>query len=124
MLSPQERYNIQTHMQRVQHDSIWGWAIHNFLAVFPAKTDMEIFQIMRDLQSQIDDNPMIMKNILGSEFDFFDTWMREPKSLNLNEHIQYLMKAAICRAHNRKAAANLLGISIGKFYTYKKQFNL
>jgi len=124
MLTPQERYTISQNLQRVHHNSVYGIAIKNFLAVFPSKTDEEVVTLMRGLQSQIDDNPLLMKEILGPVFYFFDTWKRTPKSLNIHEHTKYLVKAAMCRSKTAAEAARLLGISYKSFFRYKQQFNL
>ena len=52
-------------------NTIWGIGISLFLDNISEKTDQEILNLIRDLQSQIFDGPNNMKIVLGASFDFF-----------------------------------------------------
>lgn len=111
MLTSKERCNIITYLSQVNHPSIWGEAIRHFNYAASGKTDEQVEQLVLDLQSQIDDNPTAMKEILGHAFHYIDNlWRKE--DLNINNQVKQLIKKAVTRYPMREQQANALGINV------------
>lgn len=61
---------ILDHFRTVPPDSLWGEAVRVFLLKEEEKTLEDCFRLMRQLQSQMRDNEVMMQNILGPAFQF------------------------------------------------------
>jgi hypothetical protein len=123
MLTTNERYQIIVRLSRVQHESIWGLAIAKFNQRAFAHTDAEVLRIVEDMQSQIDDNPAAMKEILGEQFAFIDEFRRK-ENLNLQTHLVQLINKARSRFKRTEEQANALGIPLSTYYKYLLDYKI
>jgi hypothetical protein len=123
MLTPNERYQIIVRLSRVQHESIWGLAIAKFNQRAFAHTDAEVLRTVTDLQSQIDDNPAAMKDILGEQFAFIDAFRRK-ETLNIQENTRLLLVKALQRFPAREQQAKALGLTVRTLQNYLVDYNL
>lgn len=123
MLSLNERHQIIVRLSMINHPSIWGYAIERFNARAVSATDKEILQLVSDLQSQINDNPVAMSEILGEHFQFFDAFHRN-EDLNLQNNMKALLQKAVCRYKTRTQQADALGITPPTLLSYLSQYNI
>lgn len=70
------KQEILSHIQRISADTPWGAGLHLF-AGKEGKTDDDYLRMLQQLQSQLNDSPEVMQNILGSSYSFF-------QNLNIN----------------------------------------
>lgn len=72
MIIPSLKAQILDRLAKVDHDSITGDSIRLFASEAHMKTDRQLTDTVNNIKSQINDNPELMKTILGSQFDFID----------------------------------------------------
>jgi len=72
-MTTSEKAIILDQLAKIKNNSITGECIRIFISNAHLKTDDQIIQLVYDLKSQIADNRMLLKSILGSQFEFFDT---------------------------------------------------
>ena len=123
MLSVNERHQIILRLSMVNHPSIWGYAIQKFNARASGASDHELFVLVRDLQSQIDDNPAAMKEILGDQFEYIDRFRRDV-DLNIQNNIKELLQKAVRRYKTRNEQATALGITQPTLLQYLTNHNV
>lgn len=74
MSQKSERHRILNALAQVNHPGFAGDCIRIFVANAQNKTDEQILQTVSDLQSQIRDNRPGMKQVLGRQFDFINSY--------------------------------------------------
>lgn len=116
MLTTAERYYLLKLLAKVSHNSITGLAIQKFNEFAASKHNTELNQLVLDLQSQIDDNPRAMKEILVAAFEGVDGWRRQPQNLNLDDNVKLLIQKAMLRFPTRHEQAAALGLSQRQLY--------
>lgn len=72
-MTPAIKANILSHLALVNHPGHAGDCIRVFCENAHLKSDLDIITCVDDIQSQIKDNPTLMKTILGSQFQFFNS---------------------------------------------------
>ncbi len=58
---------------QVPDTTMWGVAIKNFINHLQLKTDDDLKQLVKEVQAQIRDGPILMKTILGESYTFFQS---------------------------------------------------
>lgn len=71
MINQDIKQQIISHLQHVPTDTIWGVGIHLFVEHVQLKTDDQFIQLVKDLQSQMQDGPNNMKKVMGDSYAFF-----------------------------------------------------
>jgi hypothetical protein len=66
----EQREQIISSMQNVQHDSIAGYSIRLFAKTARVKADKDIVDALNNIGNQITDNPRTMMRVLGNQWDF------------------------------------------------------
>lgn len=78
-LGPALKAQILSSMGQVQHEGLAGYAIRKFALESHLKTDDEVVEAVENIKSQIVDNPMCMRRVLGNQFDFLNGLPFNPK---------------------------------------------
>lgn len=71
------RTRILNHLAQVNSNTIAGDCIRIFCANAKNKTDEQVLQTVLDLQDQIHDNRSAMKQVLGKQFHFINSFKPE-----------------------------------------------
>lgn len=77
-----QRAIILNNLAKVNPESIVGISIRTFIQSAHTKTDLEIIDCIKAIQSQINDNPSSMKTILGKQFHYFKHLKFEHANIN------------------------------------------
>jgi hypothetical protein len=67
------KQQIIHHLLQVPDTTIWGVSIKNFINHLQLKTDDDLKKLVKEVQSQIRDGPILMETILGNSYQFFYT---------------------------------------------------
>lgn len=71
MISTEKKQQIINNLQQVPCDTVWGVGIQLFMQHVGLKSDAQIIQVVKDLQSQMVDGPENMKVVMGTTYDYF-----------------------------------------------------
>lgn len=69
-LQPALKARILDSLAKVKGNSFAAFCIQLFVKNAHIKTDYEVKQMVKGLQSQINDNPAVLMRVLGNQYDF------------------------------------------------------